>query len=195
MELLDKQSSMPRSNSVDDFFGVACCYQPDQADEHCAVLEAGNGNILVSKSCNSEDLGSRINSGCLNVYMLAFIQIINLFFIYTWINFSAQRGSLILLAETLLLFTPISGIIGAFFRNRVWLETHHMTSMLLYCSPLFFAMAVWDVQNLSVAGYAFFIYQIVLLFYQYKALKIILQLRRDIKLRSLLDSSVLLVKV
>jgi len=133
----------------------------------------------------------RIRSGCFNVYILAFVQFINLIFIYTWLSFSAEKGRFVMLAEILLSFTPASGVLGAYFRSRVWLETHHMTSMLLYCSPLFFAMAVWDVDNLSTAGYVFFAYQITLLFYQYKALKIILQLRRDLKLSSLMESAII----
>jgi hypothetical protein len=132
----------------------------------------------------------RIQSSSMNIYLLAFVQFINLLFIYMWLSFSSQRTQFTLLAECLLIGTPLSGILGAFFRSRLWLETFHMSSMLLYCSPLFFAMAMWDMGNLSSTGYAFFMYQIMLLFYQYKALKLVLQMRRDLKLHSLMQSSV-----
>jgi len=155
------------------------------------ITVATDAPELDSANTAKELVDQRIQGACLNIYTLALVQFVNLLFIYTWLSFSTHRSPFVVFAEALLSITPLSGLLGAAFKNRVWLETFHMTSMLLYCSPLFFAMAIWDVENLSSLGYAFFTYQILLLFYQYKALKIVLQLRRDIKLRSLMQSPII----
>jgi len=183
-----------RSSSMEDLVMVdlmpCCSVSPSSpfADLMCplSLVDAGMEPATTAKDL----VDNRIQGACLNIYTLAFVQFINLMFIYMWLSLSTQRSQFVVVAEALLSFTPLSGMLGAFFKNRVWLETFHMTSMLLYCSPLFFAMAIWDVDHLSNIGYAFFTYQILLLFYQYKALKIVLQLRRDIKLRSLMQSPI-----
>eukprot|EP01116_Phalansterium_solitarium_P008618 TRINITY_DN22555_c0_g1_i1.p1 TRINITY_DN22555_c0_g1~~TRINITY_DN22555_c0_g1_i1.p1 ORF type:complete len:214 (-),score=51.57 TRINITY_DN22555_c0_g1_i1:497-1093(-) len=136
------------------------------------------------QSSRREQLEARIVAGSFSVYVLCLIQFINLMFIYTWLSLST--GFAIVVAELLLSFTPTSGVLGAWFRNRRLLEMHHMVSQLLFASPILWAMDVWDVENLPLAGYAFFAYQIMLLFYQYRAMKRILRLRRDLKtLRSI----------
>jgi len=177
---------LARSSSLEELVEVdflPCCYTSSAStSEHVDIVHsAAEARVVVEQ---------RIQADTWSVYMLSFVQMVNLLFIYTWLSVSTERSHFILIAEVLLSFTPLSGLLGAYFQSRVWLETHHMTSMLLYCSPLFFAMAIWDVENLSLAGYAFFTYQICLLFYQYKALKVLMQLRRDIKLRLLMQSSI-----
>lgn len=172
---------------------VPCCSSAALADLPCplSTMTDSFGSDIESNASAKDIVEQRIHTASLNVYMLAFVQFINLLFIYMWLSFSTERSQFVVVAEILLSFTPMSGILGAYFKNRVWLETFHMTSMLLYCSPLFFALAIWDVDNLSSLGYAFFLYQIMLLFYQYSALKTVLQLRRDLKLSALMHSSII----
>jgi len=166
---------------------VPCC---SSSDVPCP-LSVDFDDVEYSSASAKDVVEQRIRSAAMNIYMLSFVQFINLLFIYMWLSFSSQRSQFVMVAEVLLGFTPLSGVIGAYLLNRMWLETFHMTSMLMYCSPLFFAMAIWDIENLSSLGYAFFMYQIMLLFYQYKALQVVLQLRRDLKLRTLMQTSII----
>jgi len=161
---------------------VACCSSSDVVP---CPLSTDFDDVSDSPSPASEQ---RIRSAALNVYLLSFVQFINLLFIYSWLALSPRRSHFVLAAEVLLCLTPLSGVFGAYFLSRVWLEAFHMSSMLMFCSPLFFAMTVWDIDNLSALGCAFVAYQILLLFYQYKALQVVLQFRRDLKLRSLRQS-------
>jgi len=142
-----------------------------------------------TRKTRKDQLEARIETGVFSVYVLSLIQFINLMFIYTWLSLSS--GFAIVVAELLLSFTPTSGLLGAWFRNRRLLEMHHMVSQLLFASPILWAMDVWDIENLPAAGYAFFAYQIMLLFYQYRAMKRILRLRRDLKAMRSMSSVVI----
>jgi len=117
---------------------VPCCSSVQ--DLPCPLSMASepfDSDVEASSSAKAL-VEQRIQSSSMNIYLLAFVQFINLLFIYMWLSFSSQRTQFTLLAECLLIGTPLSGILGAFFRSRLWLETFHMSSMLLYCSPLFF---------------------------------------------------------
>jgi len=187
LEILNRV--LARSASLEDLVQIdflPCCFTESDSSSNGSASD-----IFQSASDARKTVDQRMAADTWTVYMLAAVQTLNLFFIYAWLAASGDRNQYILMAEVLLSFTPLSGIIGAYFKNRLMLETFHMTSMLLYCSPLFFAMAMLDVENLNLAGYGFFIYQIGLLFFQYKALRVLMQLRRDIKLRMLMQSSII----
>jgi len=170
VEDVDCSSALPCPMSL-----VADAFEPD----------------LESASTAKDLVEHRMRAACPTVYTLSFVQFTNLLFIYCWLYFSAPHSKFVPFAEVLLLITPLSGILGAYLKNIVWLEVYYMNSLLLFCSPLFFALTMFHSENLSLLGCAFFTYQMMLPFYQYKALKIVLQLQRDLKVHRLMQHPVI----